>query len=80
MLFRSEPLSALTSGVDGLDDIRRIIKGSLEYLKKGGALLIEHGYEQADEVCDLLKASNFAKVSNFKDDNDNPRVAIGYIQ
>jgi len=77
---RFEPLSALTAGADGLDDIRRIIKDSLEYLNKGGALLIEHGYDQADEVCNLLKASNFAKVSDFKDDNDNPRVATGYIQ
>ncbi|MCF6193916.1 MAG: SpoIIE family protein phosphatase [Kangiellaceae bacterium] len=77
---RFEPLYALISGADGLDDIRRIIKNSLEYLNKGGALLIEHGYDQADEVCDLLKASNFAKVSDFKDDNDNPRVAIGHIQ
>ena len=77
---RFEPRSALTSGADGLDDIRRIIKGSLEYLNKGGALLIEHGYDQADEVCNLLKASHFTKVSDFKDDNDNPRVAIGYIQ
>jgi len=77
---RFEPLSALTSGTDGLDDIRRIIKDSLEYLNKDGALLIEHGYDQAEEVCNLLKASNFAKVSDFKDDNDNPRIAIGYIQ
>ncbi len=77
---RFEPLSALTSGADGLNDIRRIIRDSLEYLKKSGALIIEHGYDQAEEVCNLLKASNFAKVSNFNDDNDNPRVAIGYIQ
>lgn len=77
---RFEPLSALTSGVDGLNDIRGIIKGSLEYLKPKGALLIEHGYDQADEVFDLLRTSNFTKISDFKDDNGNPRVAIGYIQ
>ena len=77
---RFEPLSALTSGSDGLNDIRRIIKGSQEHLKTQGVLLIEHGYDQADKVCNLLKASNFTKVSDFKDDNDNPRVATGYIQ
>lgn len=77
---RFEPLSALTSGADGLNDIRVIIKNSLKHLKTKGALLIEHGYDQADAVCDLLKAAKFTNVSDFKDDNDNPRVAIGYIQ
>ena len=77
---RFEPLSALTSGADGLNDIRTIIKNSLQHLKTKGALLIEHGYDQADAVCDLLKAAKFTNVSDFKDDNDNPRVAIGYIQ
>ena len=77
---RFEPLSALTSGADGLNDIRTIIKNSLQHLKTKGALLIEHGYDQADAVCDLLKAAKFTNVSDFKDDNDNPRVATGHIQ
>lgn len=77
---RFEPLSALTSGLDGLDDIRIIITNSQRHLAKNGALLIEHGYEQADAVCSLLKASNYTQVSDFKDYNDNPRVAIGYIK
>jgi len=77
---RFEPLSALTSGADGLNDIRIIIKDSLKHLTKNGVILIEHGYEQADDVCDLLSSSNFTNVSDFKDDNNNPRVAIGYVQ
>lgn len=77
---RFEPLSALTSGADGLDDIRVIIKSSLKHLKSKGPLIIEHGYDQADAVCNLLSAANFTQVSDFKDDNGNPRVAIGYIQ
>ena len=77
---RFEPLSALTSGEEGLNDIRTIIKFSQQYLSENGVLLIEHGYDQADLVCDLLKAANFTKVSNFKDYNDNPRVSIGYIK
>ena len=75
---RFEPLSALTSGEDGLDDIRIIINNSQKHLTEKGALLIEHGYDQADSVCDLLKAAHFKKVQNFKDDNDNPRVSVGY--
>ena len=75
---RFEPLSALTSGEDGLDDIRIIINNSEHYLNDKGVLLIEHGYDQADAVCDLLKAAHYVKVQNFKDDNDNPRVSVGY--
>lgn len=75
---RFEPLSALTSGEDGLNDIRTIIKNSQQHLTEKGVLLIEHGYDQADAVCHLLSAANFTQVSNFKDDNGNPRVSIGY--
>lgn len=77
---RFEPLSALTSGEDGLNDIRSIIRNSHHYLTKNGVLLIEHGYDQANEVCDLLESANFTKVENFKDYNDNPRVSIAYIK
>ena len=77
---RFEPLSALTSGEDGLDDIRTIIKNSQQHLTEKGVLLIEHGYDQADAVCNLLSAANFTQVSDFKDDNDNPRVATGHIK
>ena len=77
---RFEPLSALTSGADGLNDIRSIIKNSHQHLIKDGALLIEHGYHQADAVCDLLKAANFTKINSYTDHNNNPRVSLGYIQ
>lgn len=77
--IRFEPHSALTSGPDGLDDIRTIIASSMKFLKKDGVLLIEHGYDQANEVCELLKAANFTQVTDFNDDNGNPRVAIGYF-
>ena len=76
---RFEPLSALTAGADGLDDIRTIIKSSQQHLHKNGVLLLEHGYDQAEAVCELLKAANFSEVSYFKDYNDNPRVSIGYF-
>lgn len=77
---RFEPRSALTAGADGLNDIRIIIKNSHHYLNKEGALLIEHGFDQADAVCNLLKAANFIQIHNFKDYGGNPRVSIGYIK
>lgn len=77
---RFEPLSALTAGTDGLDDIRTIIKNSQRHLTKNGVLLIEHGYDQADTIYDILKAANFTQVRAFRDDNDNPRVTTAYIK
>ena len=78
--MRFEPLSALTSGEDGLNDIRTIIKNCHKHLSENGVLIIEHGYDQADEVCLLLNEANFDKIDNFKDYNNNPRVSIGYIK
>lgn len=76
---RFEPLSALTAGADGLDDIRTIIKESKKYLTENGILLIEHGYDQAEAVCELLNQANFINVANFKDYGGNPRVSTGTL-
>lgn len=76
---RFEPLSALTSGADGLDDIRTIIKESKKYFTENGILLIEHGYDQAEAVCELLNQANFINVANFKDYGGNPRVSTGSL-
>ncbi len=48
--LRFEPASALASGVDGLDDIRRIASGVGTHLLQGGAVLVEHGWNQGDAV------------------------------
>src|SRR3989338_8998378 len=47
---RSEPSTALVSGADGLDDIRRIITQAKAHLTPGGWLLMEHSYDQAERV------------------------------
>ena len=75
---RFDPMSALTSGEDGLDDIRIIISDSQNYLAKDGIILLEHGYDQENEVCELLHTAGFSQVVDFKDDSNNPRVAIGH--
>lgn len=49
-----EPVQALTSGADGLDDLRVIITQAPDHLNPGGWLLLEHGYDQASNVRDLL--------------------------
>ncbi|MDP1683746.1 peptide chain release factor N(5)-glutamine methyltransferase [Hydrogenophaga sp.] len=62
-----EPLSALTAGADGLDDIRTIIKDAPGAMVPGGWLLIEHGFDQAEAVRSLLQAAGFEQVSSRTD-------------
>lgn len=58
-----EPLQALASGTDGLDDIRQIITQAPRHLKPGAWLLLEHGYDQAQAVKDLLAKAGFTKIA-----------------
>lgn len=62
-----EPLSALTSGADGLDDIRQIIADAPAHLAPGGWLLLEHGWDQAAPVQALLHQAGFAQVQSRQD-------------
>lgn len=62
-----EPLQALTSGPDGLDDIRRIIAQAPAYLAPGGWLLLEHGWDQAAPVQALLREAGFVQVQSRRD-------------
>lgn len=62
-----EPPQALASGIDGLDDLRTIIGQATTCLKPGGWLLLEHGYDQADAVCGLLRNAGFANVQSRQD-------------
>ena len=62
-----EPKQALTSGADGLDDIRQIITQAPQFLTAGGWLLLEHGYDQAAAVRDLLVQRGFGQVQSKLD-------------
>ena len=62
-----EPLQALTSGPDGLDDIRQIITQSPACLAPGGWLLLEHGWDQAAPVQALLRKAGFVQVQSRRD-------------
>jgi release factor glutamine methyltransferase len=65
--LRHEPLQALASGVDGLDDIRRIIAQARAHLLPGGWLLLEHGWDQAAPVRSLLAEAGLAEVQSRLD-------------
>jgi release factor glutamine methyltransferase len=75
--LRFEPLTALASGRDGLEDICRIILDAREHLHKGGWLLLEHGYDQAETVRVLLEDAGFTKVRSWTDLADIERVSGG---
>ncbi|PUE13390.1 peptide chain release factor N(5)-glutamine methyltransferase [Limnohabitans sp. WS1] len=62
-----EPLQALTSGPDGLDDIRQIIAQAPACLTPGGWLLLEHGWDQATHVQALLREAGFEQVQSRRD-------------
>ena len=62
-----EPLQALASGADGLDDIRTIVTQAPAHLVPGGWLLLEHGWDQAAAVSTLLREQGFAQVQSRKD-------------
>lgn len=65
--LRHEPLQALTSGGGGLDDLRAIVAQAPACLKPGGWLLLEHGYNQAEAVRQLLQANGFIDVQSRRD-------------
>lgn len=62
-----EPLQALASGDDGLDDIRLIVSQARAHLHPGGWLLLEHGYDQAAAVRALLLDAGFENVQSRQD-------------
>ena len=74
---RFEPASALTSGEDGLDDIRFIIPNAIEYLAPNAWLVFEHGHLQAQGVQALLRENSFEQVRSVSDLNGHPRVTLG---
>lgn len=62
-----EPAQALSSGADGLDDLRQIIARAPKHLTPDGWLLLEHGYDQAQAVRHLLTQAGFASVQSRRD-------------
>lgn len=65
--LRHEPLQALASGADGLDDIRTLIDQAPARLKPGGWLLLEHGHDQAEAVRTLFTQVDWKNVHSQRD-------------
>ncbi|WP_321789144.1 peptide chain release factor N(5)-glutamine methyltransferase [Paraburkholderia sp. J94] len=75
--LRFEPRGALTDEADGLSCLRAIVDGAPERLVAGGALWMEHGYDQAAAVRALLDARGFADVRSEQDLAGIERISGG---
>ncbi|MBV1808314.1 peptide chain release factor N(5)-glutamine methyltransferase [Pseudomonas viridiflava] len=76
---RFEPGSALTSGPDGLDDLRTIISEAPAHLSPGGWLLLEHGYDQGPAVRELLIRHGFERIQTRRDLGEHERITFGCV-
>jgi release factor glutamine methyltransferase len=70
-----EPHTALFAGDDGLDDVRTIARDAREWLRSGGWLVMEIGYQQGDAVKALLEGFGYADVAIANDLTGRPRIA-----
>jgi release factor glutamine methyltransferase len=71
-----EPKLALNGGLDGISEIRKIVKKSSELIKNGGKLILEIAFDQKKEVKELLKKNGFYINSVVKDYANNDRCII----
>jgi release factor glutamine methyltransferase len=69
-----EPQAALISGEDGLQAIRTVIHQAPEFLAPGGWLVLEHGWQQAPQVRQLLESAGLTSVASHADLAGHPRV------
>tara|TARA_X000000950_G_scaffold181718_1_gene220297 strand:- start:43 stop:885 length:843 start_codon:yes stop_codon:yes gene_type:complete len=71
-----EPKLALDGGLDGLSEIRKVIKKSSELIKKNGKFILEIGFDQKNSVINLLKIEGFYINSVNKDLANNDRCIV----
>ena len=74
-----EPRRALDGGADGLTYYRRIADGAADYLAPGGLLLFETGFDQGEQVTEILKENGFSNIILKKDYGGNVRVCGGFL-
>ncbi|MBD1139322.1 peptide chain release factor N(5)-glutamine methyltransferase [Pelagibacterales bacterium SAG-MED46] len=71
-----EPKLALDGGLDGLSEIRKVVKKSSELIKKNGKFVLEIGFDQKNKVINLLRNEGFYINSTLKDLAKNDRCIV----
>ena len=74
----AEPISALSAPNHGLADIEQIVQQAMNYLRSGGLLAIEHGFDQGRAVRQLFLENGFESVTTVQDYGGNDRVTLGH--
>ena len=74
-----EPYMALDGRKDGLYFYREIISGAPAYLKKGGMLFFEIGFDQGEAVSSLMRENGFRDVCVKKDYSGFDRIVYGEL-
>jgi release factor glutamine methyltransferase len=77
--LRFEPHSALVSADNGLADLEKIITEAKNFLTDDGYLFLEHGWQQAEAVRDLLTQHGFIGINTWQDYGGNDRVTVGCL-
>jgi len=72
-----EPITALSAGPDGLDDICQIVRSAKEYLNEHGWLIVEHGYDQGEAVKALFAKHGYHTIQQGLDLNGHTRMTYG---
>ena len=75
--LRHEPALALSSGRDGLDAIRSIVRAAPAHLLPRGWLLLEHGWQQGPAVRGLLHEAGYLEIGTVRDLEQRERVSCG---
>ena len=79
-LLQHEPQGALVSAKAGLADIQKIVESSPKHLSEGGWLLLEHGFEQAQNVSKMLLTAGFEDIQTRFDLAGLPRCTGGQLK
>lgn len=74
-----EPLSALVSPAAGLADLQHICQQAPAFLNQGGWLWLEHGYQQAEAVQQLLQEAGLVEVQSKRDYAGQWRISGGRL-
>ena len=75
-VIKFEPKLALDGGLDGLSEIRKVIKKSSELIKKNGKFVLEIGFNQKNKVIKLLREKGFYTNCTLKDFGLNDRCIV----
>ena len=74
---KADPKIAITSGTDGLDAIRVILKKAPDYLAENGRIMFEIGHKQSEKISQIVESDNrYNSISILKDLNDIDRIVI----